>query len=129
MPPTPPTHPHTHPHLLALRSPYTALYCAAAGSMISSNVAVVAASGFQIVSAVFLLHSTGFALGYGLSKALGLSNKIARTNSIEVGMQSSALAAVLAKVGGRSAEVFGAVAWQGKCRPGHVAIRCIPVPR
>ncbi|PNH12740.1 putative sodium/metabolite cotransporter BASS1, chloroplastic [Tetrabaena socialis] len=68
------------------------------GSMIATNVAVVASSGLVIVGAVFLLHSTGFGLGYGLSKAMGLSNKIARTNSIEVGMQSSALAAVLAKV-------------------------------
>ena len=31
-----------------------------------------------------MLHGTGFALGYAVSKALGLSNKIARTNSIEV---------------------------------------------
>ncbi|KAG2496634.1 hypothetical protein HYH03_005454 [Edaphochlamys debaryana] len=68
------------------------------GSMIATNVAVVASSGAVIVGSVFLLHSTGFFLGYSLSKALKLSDKIARTNSIEVGMQSSALAAVLAKV-------------------------------
>ncbi|KAI8471485.1 MAG: sodium bile acid symporter family-domain-containing protein [Monoraphidium minutum] len=68
------------------------------GAMISTNVAVVAQSGFQIVSAVFCLHSSGFALGYLISKALGLSEQICRTNSIEVGMQSSALAAVLAKI-------------------------------
>ncbi|GLI66102.1 hypothetical protein VaNZ11_009708 [Volvox africanus] len=68
------------------------------GSMIAANVAVVASSGAIIVAAVFGLHSTGFFLGYALSKALGLSDRIARTNSIEVGMQSSALAAVLAKV-------------------------------
>ncbi|GFR44023.1 hypothetical protein Agub_g5179 [Astrephomene gubernaculifera] len=68
------------------------------GSMIATNVAVVASSGAAIVAAVFALHSTGFFLGYALSKAMGLSDKIARTNSIEVGMQSSALAAVLAKV-------------------------------
>ncbi|PNW75582.1 hypothetical protein CHLRE_12g532500v5 [Chlamydomonas reinhardtii] len=68
------------------------------GSMIGTNVAVVASSGAIIVASVFALHSTGFFLGYSLSKAMGLSDKIARTNSIEVGMQSSALAAVLAKV-------------------------------
>ena len=68
------------------------------GSMISQNVAVVAASGWHIVSAVFVLHSAGFGLGYGISKRLGLSERICRTNSIEVGMQSSALAAVLAKI-------------------------------
>lgn len=54
------------------------------GSMIASNVAVVSASGFTIVTAVLTLHSCGFAIGYFLSKALGLSDKIARTNSIEV---------------------------------------------
>lgn len=68
------------------------------GSMISTNVEVVAQSGFQIISAVFCLHGSGFALGYAISKAMGLSEKVCRTNSIEVGMQSSALAAVLAKI-------------------------------
>ncbi len=38
----------------------------------------------------------GFILGYGISKALGLSDKVARTNSIEVGMQNATLGAVLA---------------------------------
>lgn len=38
----------------------------------------------------------GFALGYGLSKLLGVKERQARTNSIEVGMQNSALGAVLA---------------------------------
>lgn len=54
------------------------------GSMIGSNVAVVGSSGLQIISAVFVLHSSGFALGYFISKAFKLSDKIARTNSIEV---------------------------------------------
>eukprot|EP00877_Chromochloris_zofingiensis_P002952 jgi/Chrzof1/12658/Cz07g02190.t1 len=76
----------------------TVLVMLIVGSMISTNVVVVARSGFHIISAVFTLHSCGFALGYGISKALGLSDKICRTNSIEVGMQSSALAAVLAKI-------------------------------
>lgn len=40
--------------------------------------------GFQIISAVFCLHSSGFALGYLISKAMGLSEQICRTNSIEV---------------------------------------------
>ncbi len=38
----------------------------------------------------------GFALGYGVSKLLGVKERQARTNSIEVGMQNSALGAVLA---------------------------------
>lgn len=43
-----------------------------------------------------LSTSPGFVLGYAVSKALGLSDKIARTNSIEVGMQNATLGAVLA---------------------------------
>lgn len=54
------------------------------GSLISSNVAVVSQSGFVIITAVLTLHSCGFALGYFISKAAGLSDKICRTNSIEV---------------------------------------------
>ncbi|GBF96096.1 sodium bile acid symporter family [Raphidocelis subcapitata] len=85
---------------LRLYTPFlaTVIVVLIVGSMISTNVAVVAQSGFQIISAVFCLHSSGFALGYLISKAMGLSEQICRTNSIEVGMQSSALAAVLAKI-------------------------------
>lgn len=54
------------------------------GSMISTNVEVVSQSGFTIISAVLTLHSCGFALGYFISKSFGLSDKICRTNSIEV---------------------------------------------
>jgi predicted Na+-dependent transporter len=148
----------------------TALVVMIVGSMISANVEAVKASGLKIVSAVFVLHGSGFALGYFISKVgaarcwcvfwgrgrgrgrgrarggswvagicaawpgrpgwavrgvrfqrraapavasvtlsthpalhpprtqgMGLSDKICRTNSIEVGMQSSALAAVLAR--------------------------------
>lgn len=40
----------------------------------------------------------GFALGYGVSRGLGVPERQARTNSIEVGMQNSALAAVLCSI-------------------------------
>lgn len=66
------------------------------GNMLAVNIAVIKASGASLLSAVFTLHACGFALGYGISKALGLSEKICRTNSIETGMQNSALAGVLA---------------------------------
>ena len=42
----------------------------------------------QVIPAVFVLHSTGFFLGYWLSKLMGTTDKIARTNSIEVGQQT-----------------------------------------
>ena len=66
------------------------------GSVIASNAAAVAAAGPKLLLAVALLHSGGFALGYTLSKVLGMPEKVARTNSIEVGMQNSALGALLA---------------------------------
>uniref|UniRef100_A0A383WK05 Bile acid:sodium symporter n=1 Tax=Tetradesmus obliquus TaxID=3088 RepID=A0A383WK05_TETOB len=81
---------------------YTPLAATAAvvmivGSMIATNVSVVAASGLAIITAVLTLHSCGFGLGYFISKGLGLSDRVCRTNAIEVGMQNSALAAVLAR--------------------------------
>jgi BASS family bile acid:Na+ symporter len=68
---------------------YTPLLATAAvvmivGSMISTNVAVVSASGLAIITAVLTLHSCGFGLGYFISKGLGLSDKVCRTNAIEV---------------------------------------------
>jgi len=41
-------------------------------------------SGGKLLAAVVGLHCCGFAIGYGASRALGLSEKISRTNSIEV---------------------------------------------
>lgn len=76
----------------------TFMCCMIIGSMVGTNAALVAKAGLPILTAVTALHSSGFFLGYAVSKGLGLSNKIARTNSIEVGMQSSALAGVLAKL-------------------------------
>uniref|UniRef100_A0A7S3QN71 Bile acid:sodium symporter n=1 Tax=Dunaliella tertiolecta TaxID=3047 RepID=A0A7S3QN71_DUNTE len=55
-------------------------------------------SGAKLLAAVVGLHSCGFAIGYAASRMLGLSEKISRTNSIEVGMQNSTLGAVLASL-------------------------------
>jgi hypothetical protein len=41
-------------------------------------------SGVKLLAAVLGLHSCGFAIGYGASRVLGLSEKVSRTNSIEV---------------------------------------------
>ena len=54
-------------------------------------------SGLQLLGAVVITHALGFALGYlfgGLSAGFG---RVARTTSIEVGMQNSGLGAVLAQ--------------------------------
>jgi len=50
----------------------------------------------RLLLAVFLLHVTGFALGYLLSRLLGFPEVDRRTISIEVGMQNSGLGASLA---------------------------------
>ena len=41
------------------------------GSMVSTNVAVLASAGASIFGAVTLLHSCGFFLGYSVSKVTG----------------------------------------------------------
>lgn len=67
-------------------------------SMIARSQAAMTASGVAvIVAAVFILHSLGFSIGYALSRyVFKQSVRTSITNSIEVGMQNSALGAVLA---------------------------------
>ena len=60
-------------------------------SAIAQNSQAILASGGQIVLAVVCLHSIGFCLGFVLSKSLGFESSIARTISIEVGMQVNGL--------------------------------------
>lgn len=67
------------------------------GSIIGQNASAIFAHGPQLLLAVTLLHGGGFALGYGLGRIFRYDRKIARTLSIEVGMQNSGLGAVLAK--------------------------------
>ncbi len=69
-------------------------------------------SGAKLLAAVVGLHSCGFAIGYAASRLLGLSEKVSRTNSIEVrqagegGGRGGAAALVLA---------YGAPAAGGDC--------------
>lgn len=67
------------------------------GSIIGQNASAIFAHGPQLLLAVTLLHGGGFALGYVLGRIFRYDRKIARTLSIEVGMQNSGLGAVLAK--------------------------------
>jgi bile acid:Na+ symporter, BASS family len=71
-----------------------ALIC---GSILGQNVEAFWQSGLRLVAAVFTLHAGGFALGYGFARMLGYDRIVARTVSIEVGMQNSGLGAVLAR--------------------------------
>ena len=66
------------------------------GGMGGAASSVAGGVGSRALPAAVLLHLLGFASGYFVSKFLcGLPEKQARTNSIEVGMQNSALGAVL----------------------------------
>ena len=71
-----------------------ALVCA---SIIGQNAAAVLGSGPQLLLAVVLLHAIGFGVGYLFACLLGYDRTVARTISIEVGMQNSGLGVVLAQ--------------------------------
>jgi BASS family bile acid:Na+ symporter len=70
-----------------------ALIC---GSIIANSASAVVSSGPMVLAACILLHAGGFALGYVSAWLLGFPEKVRRTVSVEVGMQNSALGAVLA---------------------------------
>ena len=65
-------------------------------SIIGANSTDILQSGLRLVIAVFLLHVSGFLLGYGLALLLRSGIVSARTISVEVGMQNSGLGVVLA---------------------------------
>ncbi len=67
------------------------------GGIVGGAKAQIAEHAGVLLLATFLLHASGFALGYVLARALGLGEVEARTISIEVGMQNSGLGSGLAK--------------------------------
>jgi BASS family bile acid:Na+ symporter len=71
-----------------------ALIC---GSIIGQHAASVRESGPRLLVAIMLMHAAGFAVGYGFARSLGLPTIVARTISIETGMQNSGLGVVLAQ--------------------------------
>jgi BASS family bile acid:Na+ symporter len=71
-----------------------ALICA---SIIGGSAAAVQGAAGRLLGAIFGLHAGGFALGYLAAKLAGFQPHIARTVSIEVGMQNSGLGVVLAR--------------------------------
>jgi len=66
------------------------------GSIIGQTSTAVLAAGPLVAVAVTLLHGGGFVFGWVVPKLLGYSERVARTTSVETGIQSSALAVVLA---------------------------------
>lgn len=67
------------------------------GGIVGGAKAQIAEHAGVLLLATFLLHASGFTLGYVLARALGLEEIAARTISIEVGMQNSGLGSGLAK--------------------------------
>lgn len=71
--------------------------CGITGGIVAQSADAMAAHAGKLSIAVLVLHILGFILGHVVSKMLGYSETVARTVSIEVGMQNGGMAAMLAK--------------------------------
>lgn len=67
------------------------------GGIVAASAPQIAANFGTLVLAAFLVHVFGFVLGYVVPKVLRYPEPVARTVSIEVGMQNGGMAAMLAK--------------------------------
>ena len=67
------------------------------GGIVAVNAAAVLANVGRLALAALLLHVLGFALGYAVARVLRYPVIVARTVSIEVGMQNGGMAAMLAR--------------------------------
>lgn len=68
------------------------------GGIVAVSAPQIAANFGRLVLAAFAIHALGFVLGYAVSRAFGYDKIVARTVSIEVGMQNGGMAAMLARV-------------------------------
>ncbi|SCY58891.1 bile acid:Na+ symporter, BASS family [Nitrosospira sp. Nl5] len=71
--------------------------CFICAVVFAANADAILSHGFQLILATMLLHGIGFLIGYSFARIRGCQSQSARTISIEVGMQNSGLAIVLAK--------------------------------
>ena len=67
------------------------------GAIVAKDASSVIANAGILIIAATLLHVMGFGLGYGSARLFRYPKNIARTLSIEVGMQNGGLAAALAR--------------------------------
>jgi BASS family bile acid:Na+ symporter len=67
------------------------------GGIVAASAEAIAANFGKLAIAAFLLHIFGFAVGYWVTRLLRYPESIARTVSIEVGMQNGGMAASLAR--------------------------------
>lgn len=67
------------------------------GGIVAASAEAIAAHFRMLILGVVLLHSFGFLLGYGVTRLFRFDEIIARTVSIEVGMQNGGMASALAR--------------------------------
>ena len=67
------------------------------GGIVAASAPQIAANFGKLVLATLGLHVLGFLLGYAVAKILRYPEDVARTVSIEVGMQNGGMAAMLAR--------------------------------
>lgn len=68
------------------------------GGIVAAAAPQIAANFGKLVIAALVLHVLGYGLGYIVAKGFGYSEVVARTVSIEVGMQNGGMAAMLARL-------------------------------
>ncbi len=71
--------------------------CGVVAGVIPGSAEAFATAGLAIFAAVILHNLFGYVLGYAAGKVFRFDNRVARTISIEVGMQNSGLAATLSR--------------------------------
>lgn len=71
--------------------------CFICAVVFAAHAEAIRTHGLELILAVALLHGGGFLMGYNFAQMFGYQGQSARTISIEVGMQNSGLAIVLAK--------------------------------
>jgi len=71
--------------------------CVICGIVFAAHAEAILRHGTELLLAVAMLHGGGFLIGYHFARIFGCHSQSARTISIEVGMQNSGLAIVLAK--------------------------------
>ena len=67
------------------------------GGIVAASASAIAGQFGRLALAAIMLHVVGFTTGYALTKVLRYPESIARTVSIEVGMQNGGMASVLAR--------------------------------
>ena len=67
------------------------------GGIVAASADAIASNFGRLALAAFALHVLGFGVGYTVSKVLRYPESVARTVSIEVGMQNGGMAASLAR--------------------------------